>query len=460
MLNRVIGTIRQHQMVAPGDTVVVAVSGGADSMALLHLLAVLRADWNLTLHAAHLDHGLRPEAADDAEFVRAAAAALAVPATVRRTDVRELAARERRSIEDAGRTVRYAFFAEVAAAVNARAVATAHTKDDQAETVLMRVLQGGTWEMLAGIPPRRALDGVAVVRPLREVTRAEVAAFLRLAGVVWREDPSNRELRSLRNRVRHRVLPDLARAHPGVNVALWDLGETARQVDLLLHRLAAARGGHLLVRADGLVRVARRGFQELPPPLRRRVLGAALAEVAGTAQPPPLVVLERAIQAAVAGRVGGETAAGGAVVRVGYDHIEIAAPQPAVPVVAYPLPVPGEVRAGAFGVVITAEVLDSSPAEIPPQRGEAWFDATGVAAPLRVRAWRPGDRLAPRGLGGKKKVQDLFVDAKVPRWQRATVPLVTDAEGRILWVVGHRVSEACRITERTQRVLRLRARPA
>lgn len=460
MLERVIGTIQRYEMFAPGDTVVVAVSGGVDSMALLHLLVALRVQWHLTLHAAHLDHGLRPTSADDAAFVRTAAASLNVPATVRRADVRALAARGRRSIEDAGRAARYAFFAEVAAAAAARAVATGHTRDDQVETVLMRLWQGGPWEHLAGIPPVRALDGAAVVRPLREVSRADLVAFVRDAGASWREDPTNRDLRLLRNRIRHRLLPDLLRAHPGSSRALWDLGETARHVDARLHRQTAALAARLLISAEGLVRVDRRAFRDLPPIMRRRLLGAAIVEVAGTPHLPPRVVLERVARAAASGRVGVETPAGGVVVRVGYEHLEVAPGRPAVPAVEYALPVPGAVHAGAFGVVVTAEVLEGASPGPAPESREAWFDAAEVAAPLRVRAWRSGDRFAPRGMGGKKKVQDLFVDAKVPRWQRARVPLVTDAADRILWVVGHRVAEGGRITARTRRVLRLRAAPA
>ncbi|HEU4797815.1 MAG TPA: tRNA lysidine(34) synthetase TilS, partial [bacterium] len=192
LLDQVLATIRGHHMLERGEGVVVAVSGGADSMALLHLLDALREDWELTLHAAHLNHGLRPDAEEDAEFVRAAARRLAIPVTIEAADVRAIAAREKRSIEDAGRRARYEFLGQVARDAGARRIATAHTRDDQVETVLMRVAGGGAWEMLAGIPPVRRLDGAEVVRPLREGSRQDILRYLAARDVVWREDPTNR----------------------------------------------------------------------------------------------------------------------------------------------------------------------------------------------------------------------------------------------------------------------------
>ena len=460
MLDRTIRTIEQHRMVSPGETVVLAVSGGADSMALLRLFAGLREPWRLRLHVAHLDHRLRPDSQEDAAFVSAQAQTLAISVTVEAADVCGLAAREKRSIEEAGRAARYAFFARVAGAIGAQRVATAHTRDDQVETVLMALLHRGPWEMLAGIPPARPLGGATVVRPLRAASRQEIVRFLRDAGAAWREDPTNRDLRLLRNRIRADVLPDLCRIWPEAPALLWELGEAAREADAAVARLAASRYGHLTRREDHTVHVARETFRSLPATLRRRLLAAAVAEVTGTVQPTPRVVLGQALRAAEAGRVGGEMAVGDAVVRVGYGTIEVAPAAAAAASGSYDLPVPGEVRAAGFGLTVTAELSGREAMEAPPGQDGAVFDADCVQAPLLIRSWRPGDRFAPSGLGGKKKVQDFFVDAKIPRWQRGRVALVVDAGDRILWVVGHRRAETCRVTERTNRVVRIRARPA
>ncbi|MDQ7843508.1 MAG: tRNA lysidine(34) synthetase TilS [Armatimonadota bacterium] len=457
MLERVVRTIEAHAMVSPGDTVVLAVSGGADSMALLHLFLSLREAWRLRLHVAHLDHGLRPDSAQDAAFVREAAVSLAVPVTVGGADVRAFALRQRRSVEDAGRALRYAFLADVARAVGARVVATAHTRDDQIETILMRLVQGARWEALAGIPPTRPLGAATVVRPLREVSREEIVAFLRARDLPWREDPTNRDLRIPRNRIRHVVLPELLRACPDAAALLWDVGEAARRTDIAMHRLAAVHYGYLRRWEERTVRLPREAFRALPAPLRRRVLAAALAEVSGTA-PPPFRVVAEGLRRAEQGAVGSETSAAGVVVRVGYGTIEVAPAERPRPAEAYLLPVPGEVRAEEFGVIVSATL---APAGDGPQAGvEAVFDAASLALPLRIRAWRDGDRIVLPGLGGEKKVQDLFVDAKVPRWRRRRVALVVDGHDHILWVVGYRTSACHPVTERTTTVVRLQARPA
>lgn len=459
MLARVIRTIESHAMVSPGDTVVLAVSGGADSMALLHLFSELREPWNLGLHVAHLDHRLRPGAAADAEFVRVQAQRRGLPVTVEGADVRALAAREKRSLEDAGRAARYRFFAQVAGAVGARAVATAHTRDDQIETVLMALRAGGPWEMLAGIPPVRGLGTARVVRPLRELTREDAAACLRAAGLPWREDPTNRDPGPRRNQIRLAELPRLRDRYPEAPLLLWALGEAARQADAAIVRLVAARYGQATSREDHTVHVAREAFRALPASLRRRLLAAAVAEASGTVQPVPRVLLEQALRAAERGRVGGEIPVGSAVLRIGYEQLDVVPAVAAPQAGEYRLAVPGDVHAAGFGLVLSAELLprDAAGGAGPD---EAVFDAACLRAPLVIRPWRPGDRFKPSGLGGNKKLQDFFVDAKIPRWRRSTVALLTDGEDRILWVIGLRRSAACEVTERTNSVLRVRARRA
>ncbi|MGH2399584.1 MAG: tRNA lysidine(34) synthetase TilS [bacterium] len=453
-------TIERYHMVSPGDGVVIAVSGGADSMALLHLLEELREKRALTLHVAHLNHRLRPDAEEDAEFVRAAARRLGISATIESADVRAIAAREKRSIEDAGRRARYEFLAKMANEAGAQRIATAHTRDDQVETVLMRLDAGGPWELLGGIPPVRRFDAVQVVRPLREVTRQEILHYLAGREVVWREDPTNRDVRIVRNRMRHQVLPALLRDAPAIGHTAWEMGETSREIDAVLNRLAAVHYGHLPNREHDTITVAQDSFAALPDALQRRFLRMAVTEVAGTGGAPSLVMLEEAVRVASAGRVGREVPAGGAVVRVGYGMIEVAPARPHAAAAAYRLPVPGEVRAEGFGLVFSADLLEQLQEHSVSGPHEALFDADAAGSPLEIRAWRTGDRFVPSGLTGKKKLQDFFVDAKVPRWQRATVPLVADAQDRILWVVGYRVAETGRVTQRTNRVLRVRARPA
>ncbi len=450
-------TVEKFGLLTPGETVVVGVSGGPDSVALLHLLADLRPEYRLALHVAHLNHHLRPEAADDAAFVRQMASELGLPVTVEAMDVRTLASTEKRSLEEAGRQARYAMYARVAAATGASRVATAHTRDDQIETVAMRLLQGAAWDALAGIPEARPLGAATVVRPLIETSRAEILEYLHARQIPWREDPTNRDQRFLRNWVRMTWLPALDAYAPEGRSLLWDLCILARDADRLMWQVAEGvmAGAQ---RAERTVGFALETLQNLPRDVRQRVIRLAAREICGTELAPHDVVAVRASDV-VTGRVGRELRLAGCAIRRGYGTVEVSAAEGA-PVRAYRLPVPGRVEAAAFGAVFTAEVVDRS--ALPPVVGgahdEVYLDRSAVGPELLVRVWRHGDRFSPLGLRGSKKVHDIFVDRKIPRWERSRIPLVTGAAGRILWIVGHAVADPAKVTAATTQVVRLRAR--
>ena len=450
-------TIKKFDLLRAGDTVVVAVSGGADSVALLHLLRGLQDEYALALHIAHLNHRLRPEAGADAEFVRQMAVNLGIPVTVEEVDVTARAAQEKRSLEDAGRQARYEFFARVAASVRASRVATAHTQDDQVETVAMRFLRGVAWEMLAGIPASRRLGAANVVRPLLETPRAELLGYLRRQEIAWRDDVTNRDQRFLRNWVRLTWLPALEARHPQSRSLLLEMGTLARDADRLLAETAAAvlAQAH---REGRTIQFALDALRELPPEVRQRVIRLAASQVCGTEVTPHDVIAVR-VDDVVTAHVGQEIRLRDCVVRRGYQTVEVSVHAPAAEG-AYVLPVPGAVDAGDFGVTISAEVVDR--ASLPPMvRGgveEVYLDASVVGSKLAIRSWRPGDKIAPLGLGGTKKVHDIFVDGKIPRWERSRIPLVTGGDGRILWVVGAAIADAAKVTTASTQVVWLRAK--
>jgi tRNA(Ile)-lysidine synthase len=455
LVDTVARTVEVHRLLEPGDAVVVAVSGGPDSTALLSALADLAPRWGWRLHVAHLNHRLRPEAAEDAAFVREMAARLGVAVTVEEADVRALAAAQKRSLEDAGRQARYAFFVRVAAAVGARRVATAHTRDDLLETVAMRLLQGAAWEEAGGIPIRRPLGPAEVVRPLLMCTREEVLAYLRRRGVSWRDDPTNRDLRYLRNRIRWTVLPALDRRSPALRDVLAEVGRLTAQTSGWLDALAAEAFAREAVAVPGGVRLPVAALVRHAPAVRRRLLRLAVVRVCGTAVRMSRVDEDRAYDVAL-GRPGRQAAAAGWVVRRDRDAVEVVTPPPPVASPEYRLPVPGRVRAEALGVEVIADVVERKAVpRLAVEPARVYLDAAAAEGYLVVRTWRQGDRMVPLGLRGSRKVHDIYVDAKVPRWQRSRLPVVTDAAGRILWVVGYRVAEAARVTERSQRVVRL-----
>ncbi|HEY7676205.1 MAG TPA: tRNA lysidine(34) synthetase TilS, partial [Candidatus Methylomirabilis sp.] len=453
---RVRQTLAAYGMLAAGDGVVVAVSGGVDSMVLLTLLAALRAPLALRLHAAHLDHGLRgPEGAQDAEAVTAWASRLDVTLTCERAGPLE---RRGGSVQRAARAARYAFLERVADRCGARRIAVGHTRDDVAETVLLNLLRGAGLRGLAGIPPVRG----PVIRPLMDVSREAIVAYARAHGVPWVEDPSNRTPTYRRNRLRMDLLPALAEGYnPRIVEVLARTAAIVRAEDEALDAFARGVLGRLArPRPWGEAGLAGRELALLAPALRRRVLRVAAESLPGR---PGLAARHlTALEAwAAAGTRRGRCGflPGIACWWEGEDLVLAPGASPPPPE-DVPLPIGVPTHAKPFGmtfVVERAEVGAEGPP--PPVPGEAWIAAAAAADPLVVRAWRFGDRFRPLGLRGTKKLQDFFVDAKVPRPARGRIPLVVSGE-RILWVVGHRIDEAARITAATRRVLRLRAHPA
>lgn len=451
-------TIETHGLLRPRDTVVIAVSGGPDSVALLHLLTAMRTEYDLTLHIAHLNHQLRPDAGEDAEFVRELASQLGLPVHIASVDIRALATDKKLSLEEAGRQARYALYARVAAATGASRVATGHTRDDQVETVAMRLLQNAPWGVLAGIPVARPLGSVTVVRPLLESLRAQIVEYLHAQRLTWRVDPSNRDQRFVRNWVRETWLPSLDTRAPQGRRLLWEIGAAAQGADRLLWA-AAARVVEGATQTRSTFTFTLEALRGLPPEVVRRAMRLAIRQIGGTELLPRDVSAVGRFDIASC-RVGQEMKVGRCTVRRGYETVEVTVAGPDV-MSTYGLPVPGRIDARDFGIVVTAEVLDraSLPQVVSGRSDAVYLDAHAVGATVGVRSWRPGDRVAPLGLGGSKKVHDIFVDGKVPRWQRSRVPLVTDARGHILWIVGHTIADSAKITSASTKVVQFRVGP-
>ncbi|HEV2281689.1 MAG TPA: tRNA lysidine(34) synthetase TilS [bacterium] len=306
-------TIRTHAMLAGGERVVAAVSGGPDSTVLLSVLAALREDLRLDLHVAHLNHGLRPEASLDAAAAAGMAASLGCSYHEATEDVAAAAARERRSIEDAGREARYGFLVAVAARIQAAVIATGHTRDDQAETVLMRLIRGSGPRGLAGIPPVRPHGALRVIRPLIETPRAEIAGYLARHGLQARADPSNRDLSMLRNRVRLVLLPILEGYNPDVRGALARLAGVIREEADALDALSAPRVEAVLRGTCASVLIAPDAFGRLPVALQRRALREAIRRVRGNGSPLAFVHIEGARLGVLVGRTGAVWEAPGGV---------------------------------------------------------------------------------------------------------------------------------------------------
>jgi tRNA(Ile)-lysidine synthase len=310
---RVRETIRRYGMLAGGERVVAAVSGGPDSTALLSVLVSLRGELSLDIHVGHVNHLLRRDAADDAAAVARMARTCGCPYHEATVDVRAAASREHRSIEDAARQARYAFLAAVAREHQAQVIATGHTLDDQAETVLMRLLRGSGPRGLAGIPPVRPHDGVRVIRPLIETSRAEVTEYLARHRLETREDSTNRDVTLLRNRVRLVLLPILEGYNPDVRRALARLADVLRDEADALDALSAAEIDAVMHGTNASVRIPPEAFAGLPVALQRRVLREAIRRVRGNDAQIAFVHIEEARLGVLSGRPGGVYEAPGGV---------------------------------------------------------------------------------------------------------------------------------------------------
>ncbi|GMU92824.1 MAG: tRNA(Ile)-lysidine synthase [Candidatus Hydrogenedentota bacterium] len=453
LVAKVRDTIEKRDMLGPGDAVLAAVSGGPDSICLLYVLREL----DCNVRVAHLDHQTRQgQSAADARFVVKVAESLGVPCHVHRYAVAEGAAQYGDSFEEYARKIRYEYLRNMAEQCGCRAIATGHHADDQAETVLMRVLRGGWPEGLAGIGPvSRPRSGAPIIRPLLNCMREEILAYLNERGVAFRTDETNADTRHPRNRIRHDLLPLLEeRYNPQIREALIRLGELQRAENEVLDGLTEAALSKC-VRRD---RIDRAAFASLSVGIQRRVLAKTLS-LHGIDTEYDRV--ERARALVLGGDTGKRVDIGNGFVLINEREESVLSEDvPAPDSAEIELNVPGDTL--AHGMRFRVTWLDARPpgslASYCTGRRQV-FDGEAIHPPLVVRTRRPGDRFRPIGMRGTKKLQDYFVDEHVAQFRRDTVPLVVSGD-RIVWVVGHAPSADAAVTARTRRILQIEAEDA
>ena len=433
--------------------VAVALSGGADSVALLRALAARSSELGLVIHAAHLHHGLRGEEADgDLMFARELAGKLGVQFHESQVDIANEALANQAShksaetIEEAGRRVRYAWFRQLLAGGDLDAVATAHTLDDQAETVLAKFLRGAWTEGLAGIAPRldEGPGTASIIRPLLKTTRAEIEAYLKELGQTWREDSSNRYLTFTRNRIRHELLPLLTEWNPrlrdhmsqmavlAADEEAWWQAELARTAPQILMQGRAVRGGGRAAQNESATAIDITRFKPLEPALQRRLLRYA-ADHLGAA--PDFEATEVLRELALRGRAGQklELAKGlraertprelrlemGPISRLG-DETEAVQRE-------HKSCIPGEIFAPEFGVKLKLELASDG--------SSASGKMAASLATVTLRNWKPGDRVTLRYSSGPRKVKEVLERLKVTGSSRSLWP-VLELDGQIIWMKG------------------------
>jgi tRNA(Ile)-lysidine synthase len=445
---RVLGTVRRHGMLRGGERVLVAVSGGADSVALLDVLSALREPLQLTLAVVHVDHGLRPEAAVEADAVRRLCDALGVACHVERVEVRRAPPWE--GLEAESRRARHAAWDRVARRVDAGRIATGHTADDQAETVLMRLLQGAGPRGLGGIAPVRG----RLISPLIETRRGAILEHLRGRGLPWVEDPSNHDVRFLRNRIRHDLLPFMAEL-TGASV-VEALGRSAAAARALVADLEARARADLrdvaTREAVGFVLDAD-ALEARPVELSAEIVRQAAALLGETR--PLRGAAQRGLRMLLA------TPPRRRAVRLGRLMVERSGqklrvgPGALAAVVPRTWAVPGPLELPEVGCRLVARLVPrGSDYAVPREPTRAAFDADALPATLAVRARHAGDVFFPFGAPAPRRLKAFLIDAGVPRWERPRTPLVT-AGGEIVWVAGVRRGHVAPVTAATTRILEL-----
>lgn len=408
----------------------VAVSGGADSVALLHLLHKVAETHRLTLHAAHLDHALRPDSPADAAHVRGLCATLGVPLSEARIDVATLAQSGKGGIEETAREARRAFLRETAQIHGCAWIALAHQRDDQAETFLLRLLRGAGTTGLAGMRP---VDP-PFVRPLLPFARTELVEWLASEGIAWREDASNQDPAFVRNRVRHELLPLLESYNPAVCRRLNELCRQLADDEDDWAKRSAAELQHVAELGAGECRLPCAALTAASPAMAGRLVRAALKHVRGDLRRLDADHITAVVALAGGARPQGELFLPGAWVGRRYQLLLMReAPPRTVAQTSFAIAGPG-IYPLTDGRVLGVSLADGARGE---GRNAVEFCARQVTFPLRVRAPRPGDRLHPAGMAGTKKLQDLFVDMKIPVEDRIAAALVFGGE-RLLWVAGVR----------------------
>jgi len=489
---RVLHFIQEHHLVSSQDKLLVAVSGGQDSVCLLHILVKLMEELDIRLHVAHLNHQLRgAEAEADAGYVSELAHQLGIPATIEQRDVKSYQARAHISLEEAAREVRYAFLAQVARSIGADRVAVGHTVDDHIETILMHLIRGTGTRGLCGLQPKQIRNSLTIIRPLLAVSRQETADYCHHYQLAPRVDASNLSLSPLRNRIRLQLLPLLQSYNPGVAEALLRTARIASDDLAFLDRETGQLWGEVAQELENTIILDKERFLGLPSALKRHLLRASIEKLLGNLKDIETRHIEEIMNALTKPAGKRLSLPGGLIFSIEYDKYLIGADSAALSPfpslgAEFQLKIPGETLLPGWCIeasIINRELMPEevvkgkpegalAPSEttipLPLDKGKgikgiglinnlftAHFDLDKTGDKLTVRPRQPGDRFQPLGMSQPKKLGEFMIDAKIPSAWRQRIPIVC-SPNHILWVVGWRIDERVKVTDNTKQVLRLK----
>jgi len=460
LFNQVRRTIDRYHLLEKGDRLVVGVSGGVDSMVLLHLLNAHREAFHLSLIIAHLNHGLRPEESEkEAELVQKESEQLGLPFEYGQFNVKEFQKLSGFSPQDAARKIRFQFFHDLLKKHHAKKIALGHNADDQVETILLRLMRGSGLQGLRGILPLR--DG-KIIRPLLETWREEIESFAIEKGIHFRLDSSNLKHDYLRNRIRLALIPSMEREYqPNFKKILLRTSAILREENDYLEKGAEEAYQTIVQESKDTLSFKFSEYQSLHQAIQWRIIRKMMEILCAQGmvvegregsdvrqihlrlrQPPPSFILELSH---------------GVWIEKRYDRVELGrgAVRP-FPPFEVELISPGRTMIEELGKEIVIEEVNR--AQFREDRESltmAFMDYENLQFPLRIRNFRPGDRFCPLGIQGTQKLKEFFIDHKVPRFERPKIPLLISGE-MIVWIVGYRIDERVKVTEKTKRVLKVK----
>lgn len=456
-IEKVRHTIKKYGLIKKADKVIVAVSGGADSTALLFALNELKSEYVLGLSIAHFNHMFRgaEEAKKDFDYVSALSRQLRLPLVRGRADVPKTAKQTGLSLEEAARNKRYEFLLRTAANMGASKIALGHTLDDQAETILMRLLRGTGLGGLRGIPPSRKVEDKLIIRPLIELWRSEVEEYLRNLNVRPRQDITNSMTQFLRNRIRSELIPFFSRYNPNIKEVLARSAESFTYDYQTLADLIEKQFNRYAVLKAGLVKVDAAALKRKQVGIRRGILRKAIEGLKGDLRGIDYSHIEQIEN--VMGAVKGVVSLPDKIRVTKEKDFLIFRKGRAVermnPRIHKKLCVPGKTEVPVLGLLFETKFAEGK-VKFTRANNVEYLDYGRIRAPLYVRTWRKGDRFAPLGMTAMKKLQNFYVDEKIPQAHRASIPLVVSGN-RIIWVCGLRLSDEVKITDKTKNILRV-----
>lgn len=463
--DRVLRFIREYNLIKTGDSILIGVSGGADSVCLLSLLATLINKLSINLHVAHLNHQLRGAAArEDADFVAGLACNFGLPHTIENRDVALYRKEHHLSLETAAREVRYSFFATLAAQLGFAKLAVGHTSSDLVETVLMHLIRGSGGRGLSGLNPETTLHleerTLTIIRPVLVLDRSETQGYCQAYNLTWRVDKTNLTPDSLRNRIRLELLPLLRRYNPGVEKALIRMASVARDDTVFLDGAMQRLVSEMVSQTEGGVKIDKTGFLALPRSLQRNLIRWLMASITGGLKNIEMTHIEAML--AVINRGAGKQVflPDGLIFNSGYREFSLKK-SGSLPVLnphiggKYRLKIPGVTIIP--GRRFEARVIEGGLSAVPDLfKGEntACFDFDETGKELFIRGAKPGERFIPLGMHETKTIAEFLIDAKVPRGLRLYLPVVASTV-QVIWLAGVRIDDRFKVTETTRRILHL-----